>query len=69
VTHGANILLADTPIDFTAQIASLFDAPNRGAGIGAAGRELVQAKFSWESVNEIFEGFCRQACELGKNRK
>ncbi|MCX6896458.1 MAG: hypothetical protein NTZ16_13355, partial [Verrucomicrobia bacterium] len=68
VKHGENILLADAPADFAAQIAALFAAPATAARIGAAGRELVRAKFGWETVNGIFEGYCRQACELGKRR-
>ena len=69
VTHGENILLADAPADFAKQIAVLFEKPDQAARIGKAGRALVQAKFSWETVNGIFEGYCRQACELGKKRK
>jgi glycosyltransferase involved in cell wall biosynthesis len=69
VTHGQNILLADSPLDFAAQIAALFEKPEQAVRIGAAGRALVQAKFSWETVDGIFEGYCRQVCELGKKRK
>jgi len=53
---------------FAAQIAALFEKPDIRAP-RPAGRALVQAKFSWETVNGIFEGYCRQACELGKKRK
>ena len=69
VKHGENILLADTPVDFAAQIAALFDAPAKAVCIGASGRTLVREKFGWESVNRIFEDYCRQACELGRKRK
>ena len=69
VTHGENILLADTPAEFAAQIAAVFEKPAAAAGIGASGRTLVREKFGWESVNRIFEGYCRQAVELGSKRK
>jgi glycosyltransferase involved in cell wall biosynthesis len=69
VAHGENILLADTPVDFAARIAELFEQPARAEKIGAAGRALVQAKFSWESVTRIFEAHCRRAVEIGSKRK
>ena len=69
VTHGENILLADTPADFAAQIAELFQKPAQAARVGASGRALVRAKFSWESANKIFEAHCRRAIEIGKKRK
>ena len=69
VTHGENILLADAPAEFAAQIAAVFEKPAAAAQIGASGRTLVREKFGWESVNQIFEGYCRQAVELGSKRK
>jgi len=69
VKHAENILLADNPTDFSEQIAALFDAPATAARIGAAGRELVRTQFSWESVNQIFQGYCQQAVALGNKRK
>ncbi len=69
VKHGENVLLADAPVDFAAAIAELFQQPQRAAHIGVQGRALVQARFSWEFVNEIFEAHCRRAVEIGKQRK
>jgi polysaccharide biosynthesis protein PslH len=69
VTHGENILLADAPREFAAQIATLFADPARAARIGSNGRALVQAQFSWETVNRIFVAHCRLAYELGMKRR
>ena len=69
VKHGENILLADAPAEIAAQIAILFDQPRQAAQIGKAGRVLVQAKYGWDAVNRVFEGYCQQACKLGRNRK
>ncbi len=68
VTHGEDILLADTPQDFTAQVAALFGDPQFAERLGSKGRVLVTSQFSWESVNRIFVAHCRQAYELGRQR-
>ena len=68
VAHGENILLADTPADFAARITELFQQPARALKIGAAGRALVLTRFSWESVNKIFEAHCFKSVEIGKKR-
>jgi glycosyltransferase involved in cell wall biosynthesis len=69
VTHGENILLADTPADFAKCIGELFAQPTFARHIGANGRALVQEKFGWNAVNQIFEAHCQQAVALGKKRK
>ena len=69
VTPGENILLADTPQDFAARIAELFTQPQHAAQVGANGRKLVQKKFGWDAVNEIFEVHCQRAVEIGRKRK
>jgi polysaccharide biosynthesis protein PslH len=68
VAHGENILLADTPADFAARIAELFEQPARAQKIGEAGRALVRANYGWDAVNRIFEAYCHQAAEIGRNR-
>lgn len=62
VTHGENILLADSAQEFAAQIAGLFEEEKRAARIGANARALVQARFGWEAVTGIFEKYCLQIC-------
>lgn len=69
VEHGENILLADTPADFASQIGRLFADREGASRLGAAGRKLVQTNFGWEKVNEIFEGYCRRAVDVGRNRE
>lgn len=62
VTHGENILFADSARDFAAQIADLFEQAERAARIGAKARALVEARFGWEAVTEVFEKYCLQVC-------
>ena len=66
VTHGENILLADSAREFTAQIADLFDQAERAVRIGTNGRTMVQARFGWEAVTKVFEKYCLKICA---NRK
>ena len=69
VTHGENILLADTPADFVKSISELFAQASFARHIGANGRALVQEKFGWDAVNKIFEAHCQKAVALGKKRQ
>lgn len=55
VMDGQNILLADTPEDFAAACVQLLQKPDERAGLAAAARELVAARFSWDAVADRFE--------------
>jgi sugar transferase (PEP-CTERM/EpsH1 system associated) len=54
VQSGENILLADTPQDFTDAVLWLLRNPNERKRLGAAARRLVQEKYSWQKVAEQF---------------
>jgi glycosyltransferase involved in cell wall biosynthesis len=50
VTAGRDLLLADTPAAFAAAIVDLLADPARAAALGAAGRRLAEAQYSWAVV-------------------
>lgn len=52
VTHGENILVADTPRDFADGIVQLFENQGLRRKIGAAGRALVEREYSWDKIGE-----------------
>ena len=45
---GTHIIEADPPEDMSARIAGLLAAPHEAARIGAAGRALIEAEYSWD---------------------
>jgi polysaccharide biosynthesis protein PslH len=78
VTHGKNILLADTAEAFAAETAGLLGEPGRAQAMASEARRHVAEKYSWGSVAEIFAGFCdrvarergnREATEKGRNAR
>lgn len=58
---GKHLVLADTPEAFAHQVANLVKDPALRARLGRAGRELVQARYSWQRVAGDFEALCRKA--------
>jgi glycosyltransferase involved in cell wall biosynthesis len=62
VSHGEQILLADSPEDFAREIGRLFEQPQLRECIGQNGFEFVRDNFGWESVTKIFEDYCIQIC-------
>lgn len=58
---GKHLVLADTPEAFARQVLQLIDDPELRARLGRAGRELVQARYSWQRVAGDFEALCRSA--------
>jgi glycosyltransferase involved in cell wall biosynthesis len=57
VVAGQNILLADDPATFASQIRRLLENPSLAARIGAAGRRLVEERYSWRSSVERLSTF------------
>ncbi len=52
LTHGKDILIADTAEDFAAQTLRLLDDPALRKRLAANARELVQERFSWKMIGE-----------------
>ncbi|HET7486302.1 MAG TPA: glycosyltransferase family 4 protein [Acidimicrobiales bacterium] len=48
VVHGEHLLVADEPPAFAAEIVRVLGDPALAARLGAAGRELVSGRYSWE---------------------
>jgi sugar transferase (PEP-CTERM/EpsH1 system associated) len=55
VNHGANIVLAESPKDFAAQVVRLLRDRGERERIGRAARELVEQNYSWRSVAGVFD--------------
>ncbi len=61
VTHGRDILLADTAEDFASAVARLLESPTERARLATAARKLVEEKFSSEAIARQFEAICLTA--------
>jgi glycosyltransferase involved in cell wall biosynthesis len=53
--HERNILIADSSRDMRETIAALLRSDQIRATVGAAGRELYQERFTWESAWRALE--------------
>lgn len=49
VTHGADVLIADSAEDLAAQMCRLIAEPELGVALGMAARHLVSARYGWKS--------------------
>ena len=47
---GANILLADTPVDFSAAVIALLADPAQNGKIAEGGRQWVVERYNWRTV-------------------
>jgi sugar transferase (PEP-CTERM/EpsH1 system associated) len=50
VTHGQDIIVADTPESFANAVIETLSDPARAQRIGAAGRALVVARYGWAAI-------------------
>lgn len=50
VVHDQHLLLADEPEDFAQQVESVLADPGLAGRLGAAGRKLMEDKYSWGSI-------------------
>jgi glycosyltransferase involved in cell wall biosynthesis len=60
VTHGQNILIADTPSDFTAAVLSLLDNPEMATQLGRQGRQLAEQVYDYRQVCRPLEAVYQQ---------
>jgi polysaccharide biosynthesis protein PslH len=61
LTPGQDYLSADDPAAFADAVVALLRDPVRRRAIGAAGRRLVEARYSWPRVVDEFENQCEEA--------
>ena len=54
---------ADTPIAFAGAVVSLLRDPALRRALGAAGRDFVRSRYSWQSVAHEFESQCHEALQ------
>jgi len=66
---GRHFVAADEPNEFAAAVVSLLRDPQRRQAIGQAGRRLVEAHYSWQTVAKAFEERCEEVVTLHANRR
>lgn len=64
ITHGKNILLADTAEAFAQETVGLLSDATKAAAMAGEARRHVAEKYSWGSVSEIFAGYCAQVAGM-----
>jgi glycosyltransferase involved in cell wall biosynthesis len=52
---GLHYIAADSPADFAAGVLELLADPSRREALGAAGRRLVEERYSWPRVTDVVE--------------
>jgi glycosyltransferase involved in cell wall biosynthesis len=60
VTDGADILLADTAVDFADLVSRVLGDAALARRLGAAARRLIESRYSWRSAIERLESFYQQ---------
>lgn len=63
VVPERDLLVADDPEQFAAQIKRLLDDPDLAARLGAAGRRLVEAQYSWAASVSRLSAFYGEVIE------
>lgn len=60
VRDGVDLLLADEPAAFAAAVERILDDPALGDRLAAAGRRLVETRYSWTAAARTLEGFMQE---------
>ena len=60
LVSGEHFLRADDPAEFARAVASLLRDRNRRRALGAAGRRLVEERYSWAQVAGDFDNMCEE---------
>jgi len=61
VTHGRDVLLADTADAFAAEVVRVLRDDALGAELGSAGRHLVEKSYDWRASARALEALYRRA--------
>jgi glycosyltransferase involved in cell wall biosynthesis len=61
LTPGREAVIADDPSDFAGEVVALLRDADRRRALGAAGRRLVESRYSWATVAGQFESLCEEA--------
>jgi glycosyltransferase involved in cell wall biosynthesis len=65
---GVHFLRADAPRAFADAVLALFEDPERRARLGAAGRRLVEERYSWTQVAAEFESLLKSCVNTGDHQ-
>ena len=60
VTHGREVLLADTAETFAGEVVRVLRDDGLGAELGSAGRRLVEKSYDWRASARALEGLYRR---------
>jgi len=66
LTPGEHYLAADGPGEFAGAVVRLLRDPGLRRRLGAAGRDLVAARYSWSEVARPFETLLEEAAARGR---
>jgi len=65
VTHGKNVLLADTPETFANEVTRILENPALGDRLGRAARQLAEERYGWKAAASKLEEFYEQLLASG----
>ena len=66
VQAGRDLLVADGPVAFAAAVASFLADPAQATSIGAAGRALVEATYTWEACAARYAAIYEELASAGR---
>ncbi len=66
VTHGEDILIADTPAEFADAVLRLLDDKALRARLAANGRRLVESRYGWKVIGEKLDQLLRRVVKERK---
>ncbi|MFI5007079.1 MAG: glycosyltransferase [Solirubrobacterales bacterium] len=69
IVPGEHYVAADRPADFAAAVVALLADRRRRDALGAAGRRLVEERFSWPCVTDVVEGHLARVVRESALRK
>lgn len=55
LTDGCELILADTPTDFSEKVVSLLRSPTRRAALGRRARTFVEQRYDWRAIVPLVE--------------
>ena len=68
VRNTQHLLVADGPEHFADAVLGLLSDPARGERLGRAGRQLVEAQYSWASISRSLAAFHAEVVAAGTRR-
>jgi sugar transferase (PEP-CTERM/EpsH1 system associated) len=67
VTNGRDLLLADTPDEFSQAIIRLLTTPAFALELGQQAASAVRSQFAWDRVSTVFADICAEVVERRKS--